>query len=270
MKLTFLLIKNTVLNEMRSKIFLSLVALTFIFFVLIYFLIEHISIEFGGVGAMGMLGAYVPVIVMNIAGWWSIFLAVLLSLGPVRQDERSQVMGQILALPLSRAQYLIARMSGVYLTSLFYYFLSCLLGISVLLLKVPDLDLQLAYIAKMGSDSLFILFYIVPAFLLSLLLPRMIALLSAFFGMIILTAATSSFSEMAFSDYFKDIGPQKGLALLMYFLFPHFNALGLIGQNFILEENLDWGNILLHLGHGVGSIVLLFFICVKIFSKRNY
>ncbi|MBH47753.1 MAG: hypothetical protein CME71_06245 [Halobacteriovorax sp.] len=126
-----LLIWNTVQKEVRSKSFFMAVGLTLGMLGLGYAVMqafrEQIQLE-GGVEVVG--SGQLIWVYYALVNAWSIFLGLMFGLGCVRSDVTSQVIGQLLALPISRGSYLAARVIGSWILVSFYQVLSfALMGI---------------------------------------------------------------------------------------------------------------------------------------------
>lgn len=123
-----LLIWNTIQKEIRSKSFFLVVALTFSILGISYAIMqtarEYLQVESNIeiIGVSQLLWVYFAFI-----NAWSIFLGLMFGLGCVRSDVSSNVIGQLLALPISRSSYLVARVLGSWVLVCFYQTLSFLL-----------------------------------------------------------------------------------------------------------------------------------------------
>ena len=149
-----LIFKNTFQKEWRSKTLLFLLIITVIMIslagvVLSYFK-ENVLTEMPMEGlAQQSLGIFFWII--NI---WSYLVATFVGVSTVRSDQDGGVMAQMLSFPISRAEYLIGRISGAYAIVTGYYILSLMIGIVGISLAIGDFVLSFDILIGMFITSL--------------------------------------------------------------------------------------------------------------------
>lgn len=261
-----LLIWNTVQKEVRSKSFFMAVALTLAMLGLGYGIMqafrEQIQLEGGAelIGSSQLFWVYYAFI-----NAWSIFLALMFGLGCVRSDVSSQVIGQLLALPISRSSYLFARVLGSWILVAFYQLLSFILtGIlfSDTLGEIPTTAIIVApFISLLPTLAAVIL-----GLFVSLWVGKASGLILTGMGSLGGGWARSHFTEV--EQPFANLTVLKVVGLILWIVIPRFAAPHSIVQSLagMSDVPIAWMDIA---QFGVAT-TFLFVATSYIFGRRGY
>src|SRR5690606_31893704 len=147
-----LLIWNTIQKEVRSKTFFLVVALTFGILILSFALMSALSDNLKIENNVDIFGAgQLLWVYYSFINAWSIFLGLMFGLGCIRSDISSQVIGQLLALPIKRSTYITSRVLGSWALVAFYQFLSFALTLFLFRSNLSDLSPAALIVAPLIS-----------------------------------------------------------------------------------------------------------------------
>lgn len=261
-----LLIWNTIQKELRSKSFFMAVGLTIGMLGLGYAIMqafrEQIQLE-GGVDVVG--SGQLIWVYYALVNAWSIFLGLMFGLGCVRSDVTSQVIGQLLALPISRGAYLGARALGSWLLVAFYQALSFILMAILFSESLKEIPLSALLVAPIIS-----LFPTLAAVVLGLFVSLWVGKTS---GMILTGVASlgGSWARSHFSaveDPMANLTLLKVVGLILWIIIPRFAAPHSFVQMLagMPDVTIAWIDIA---QFGL-STVFLFAVTSFIFSRRGF
>lgn len=263
---------NTVYKEYRNKTLIILMIGTIFLLYAIHTLLSYFHSDFeGGKNYLDILNT--GNLKLNafylIISSWNGLLSLSLGLSAVKSDQSSNVLQQILAFPISKADYLISRIAGTWFLVMGYYLLS-MLAATLLFVISGDQFTTLIPLVK----SLFVTCLVpIPLIMLSILASFFLSKIWAFASSMIFTLFVSYAGQVYSGLTFKEAtGEIKGvmdfLSYVSYILFPRVGVMGKISQEFFQEKTLTMNPYteIIHFGL---TTTILFFVLKYIFKKRG-
>jgi ABC-type transport system involved in multi-copper enzyme maturation permease subunit len=268
LKLTYLVFKNTIQKEWRSKTLFFLLIITVIMIslagVLLSYFKNNVLTELPMQGlAEQSLGVFFWII--NI---WSYLVATFIGVSTVRSDQDGGVMAQMLSFPLSRWEYLLGRITGAYTIVTGYYILSLLIGIIGISLALGDFILSFDIIFGMLITSISNLVVITLALFFGLYLGTIQAFIVNFLMTFFIALSNGYFLEKEYFETFKDLSVMKSLAVIFHGIFPHISHWENLGKSFIMgiEFKFNYAN---EVPHFIATYALLILIIVWVFKRKE-
>lgn len=268
LKLTGLVLKNTVQKEWRSKTLIFLLVMTVVMISLAGVVLSYVKENVLNEMPMEGLAQQTLVIFFWVINIWSYLVATFVGVSTVRSDQEGGVMAQMLSFPLSRWEYLLGRISGAYLIVTGYYILSLVIGIIGISLALGDFVLNFDVVIGMFITSFSNLVVITLAIFFGLYMGMIQSFIVTFVMTFFISVANGYFTEHGFFEALKDFSFFKGLGALIHGLLPHITIWENIGKAFILgtEHRYDYG---LEIPHLLVSYSFLVLIVVLIFRKKE-
>lgn len=255
------LIINTLQKEYRNHTLIFLLGLS----LLLIYAINGLMDFFGG----GLAPAEAKLAILyRIISAWGGLLGLLLGSGCLSSDRTSGVMPIILALPVSRAEYLLARVVGTWLIVLGYYALSLLLGFVVFSIGSGALALNLRVLAAFAINAGGILAAILLGLLCSLFLSRTKAFLASLATTACCLAAGSALAGLSLAEQFSSLSLSRGLALGLHYLLPRLGSVSTLAQGVLFNRSCELNAWLETLHFGL-SLSLLAGLCLMIFKRQD-
>ncbi len=262
----FLLIWNTVQKELRSKSFYMAIALTIGMLVIGFSIMQAFKNEIKLENGTELLGSgQLFWVYYSFINAWSIFLGLMFGLNCVRSDVSSGVIGQLLALPISRPWYLVSRVLGSWLLVGFYQVISFLLTGVFFLEAIKQIPFSAIALAPIIS--------LLPT-LAAVILGLFISLWLGKTSGLILTGIASLGGSWARSHFAQVQNPLDNLSflkvvgLVLWIVIPRFAAPHSIVQSFagIDDIQIAWGDI----AQFSLSTALVFVVVNLVFVRRGY
>lgn len=217
-----LLIWNTVQKEVRSKTFFMAVFLTISVLGLSYALMQAFKDQIQVDSNVELLGAgqllWVYYAFINA---WSVFLGLMFGLGSMRSDVSTQVIGQLLALPISRSSYLLARVFGSWALVVFYQVLSFALTAMLFGSSLGDVKMSALVLAPVVSFIPSLAAVILGLFV-SLWLGKASGLIATGIAAIGGSSARAYFSSA--TDVWGNLSILKIVGIILWIVIPRFAA----------------------------------------------
>lgn len=268
LKLTGLVVKNTVQKEWRSKTLLFLLVMTIIMISLAGVVLNYVKLNILNEMPMEGLAQQTLVIFFWVINIWSYLVATFVGVSTVRSDQEGGVMAQMLSFPLSRWEYLAGRISGAYLIVTGYYFLSLFIGIIGISLALGDFVLSFDVFIGMLITSLSNLVVITLAIFFGLYLGLIQSFIVTFLFTFFISIANGYFSEHGFWQALEEFSFLKGIGAVIHGLLPHVSIWENIGKAFILgtKHNFDYA---IEIPHLIVSYTLLVLVVALVFRKKE-
>lgn len=217
-----LLIWNTVQKEVRSKTFFMAVFLTISVLGLSYALMQAFKDQIQVDSNVELLGAgQLLWVYFAFINAWSVFLGLMFGLGCMRSDVSTQVIGQLLALPISRSSYLSARVLGSWILVIFYQMLSFALTALLFGSNIFDVNTAALLIAPFVSFIPSLAAVILGLFV-SLWLGKASGLIATGIAAIGGSSARAYFSSN--SDVWSNLSILKVVGIILWIIIPRFAA----------------------------------------------
>lgn len=263
-----LIFKNTFQKEWRSKTLFFLLIITVIMIslagvVLSYFK-ENVLTEMPMEGlAQQSLGIFFWII--NI---WSYLVATFVGVSTVRSDQDGGVMAQMLSFPISRAEYLLGRISGAYAIVTGYYILSLMIGIVGISLAIGDFVLSFDILIGMFITSLSNLVVITLALFVGLYMGMIQAFIVNFIATFFITLSNGYFAEKSYFESFSEPSVLKLLAAFIHGALPHLAVWESLGTAFIMGTEAKF-NATNEIPHFLASYAFLVVLVLIVFRKKE-
>ena len=255
------LVTNTLHKEYRNHTLIFLLILSLL---LIYAINGTMDFFTGG----SALAASKLAILYRIISAWGGLLGLLLGSNCLSSDRTSGVMPIILALPVSRAEYLLARVVGTWLIVMGYYALSLMLGFVVFSVGSLGLALNPRILPALLINSTGVLAAILLGVLLSLFLSRTKAFIASLITAGACLAAGSSLKGLSLLEQFTDLSLWRSLALALHYLLPRLGSVSELAQG-VLFGRTTLLNPWLEGLHLIFSLALLAAASLLIFRRQD-
>lgn len=268
LKLTGLVLKNTVQKEWRSKTLIFLLVMTIIMISLAGAVLNYVKLNILNEMPMEGLAQQTLVVFFWVINIWSYLIATFVGVSTVRSDHEGGVMAQMLSFPLSRWEYLLGRISGAYLIVTGYYILSLLIGIIGISLALGDFVLSIDIVLGMFITSLSNLVVITLAIFFGLYLGLIQSFIVTFLMTFVISIANGYFAENGFFESLKSFSILKGMGAFIHGLLPHISIWEGIGKAFILgsKHKFDYG---IEIPHLIVSYTFLVLVVALVFRKKE-
>ena len=249
---------NTIQKEYRSKTLVFLLILSFL-------LLSVLNMNSSNLDIIGEKLKFK--IIYSIVDIWSFILAVILGVDCIGSDRNNNVLLQIMALPVNRWQYLLARIVGTWLIVILYYTATI---VAACLMFSEDMEsvgniFGFAFLI----NSLIIMAVIVISILYSFFLPKIFSVICTFITYIFTYSAKYYFPvDFLWEDVFSDLGIMKLIGFFFYIFIPHLSSLNDIADQLTLDVDLTF-NVAWELIHFFCSFLVLFFMGTWILKKKH-
>ena len=261
-KLNKTLILNAIQKEYRNRTLIFLLALSIF---LIYAINGFMDFFGGGLApAAGKLA-----VLYGIISAWGGLLGLLLGSGCISSDRSSSVMPIILALPVSRGEYLLARALGTWLIVLGYYAISLMLGFLAFSISSTGLAIEPRVLLAFGINALTILAAITLGIFFSLFMNRTRAFLMSLLTSWAIMASNSVLANQGLAEQFSNLSLMKGLALGIHYLLPRLSNMGDMAQAVLTAQPLTL-NPLVEGAHFVLTLGLLALAALVVFKRQDF
>ena len=260
-----LLVWNTLQKEIRSKTFVVTVILTISFLAMSYAILEIVKKEFFVESKIGLFVGMNQILwfYYGIINMWSIFLGIMFGLGCMKSDVAMGTIGQLLALPMSRRSYLLARILGSWLLVTFYQCLGFILTFWLFGAALAELKLVALLIAPLVS-----LMPTLGAIILGLFVSLWLNKTSG----LVMTMLCSSGAHLAGLFYAgtnlqENLSLFKVIGLFLWTILPRFSAPNSLIHHLAKSSiAIEWSNLA---QFGLSTALLLVVTCL-IFERRGF
>ena len=263
-----ILFQDTIQKELRSKSLLWLFILNILFIVVLSGGINYIAKMLQEFGApVDMKNQSIHIISFFVSFWTGV-LSILFGVSCIRTDEEEGVLGQILSLPTTRFNYLMARAFGSTVLSLMFFLL--LNVIAFLMIMISGDDFPFLATAPIGFITTFCSIFgiVLLSIFVSFFMGRMLSFITMVFLYFFLSGAESIFFGEEIASYLSEMSFFKGVSLLFYTSLPHVSTLSNLTSKLLIGANYNGFNYLLEAFHYLFSVGFLVFI-ISFFFKRK-
>jgi ABC-type transport system involved in multi-copper enzyme maturation permease subunit len=178
---------------------------------------------------------HASIIAFHVIAAGALLIGALLSLGGLKRDRDDGSMIYILSKPVTRLDYLLAKIAGQWAVSFLFMLV---LHLTILIIAYFNTGGVIpGYILASLTCSLNVLFMVVVVGLLSLVLPEFAAALISI-GIVAISFISDTFFQVTNSDILKSVLPQAGPLSLWRVLWPKIASLQFFAASFI--DNSDF------------------------------
>lgn len=264
-----LLTINTIQKEVRNKTILFLFVFTLIVIIMSYSLVNLFFQQVAQEDMLSGLGLGMSSIFLSVLGMWTSLIALLVGANVLRSDMDEKVLPQILALPITRTEFLLSRLIGSWLIVMVFYLLSAFI-ITVLFQFVSRDFANIEYfLISLGPLSISVFVVLWVSMFFSQYFPKIFALLTSTFALGFIQFSNTYFLRNEVSKVFAE-GNILGMILsLFYFIFPRTGDWARVNSAWAnnVEVSISVSTLLLHTAF---SSLIIFILFAWIFKRRDF
>lgn len=262
---------NTIQKEIRNKNFIFLVFSTIVVMVIWHLLANFLLNEFLAENLemfKDTANSKAPSIMFTILGLWSLIISIILGSGLIRSDMETNVLPILLSYPISRFEYLTARILGLWVLVIGYYLFSFCLGLASISALTHFPHFGIGALVGFFYRFLAILAVIILTSLISLNLSKVMTVLLTCFFTFLIVATNTYFTPQPIADYFSNLSAIKGMAAMIHILLPHIGTLNDLANNAFFESktNISYQVETLHF---IVTTGILIFVIKWLFQRRE-
>lgn len=263
-----LILTNTLQKELRNKTIMFLMLFTLITviasFVLVYTLLQDQTME----QMAQMLGYGISHFFIGLLGAWTLFISLLLGGHLVRSDLQENVLGQLLALPIKRSEYMAARLLGGWLIIMGFYLFTGLL-IFILFSTVSEQFVPVSsFLSSLLTMGMMVMASLLISVFISFYFPGIFSLIASLILLFIILASNNYFLQ---KDILTVLSELNGLGIFFaffFYLFPRIGQINLLNTT-ILSNAESTQALMPLLAHSLGSFVLVFILLTFLFKRKD-
>lgn len=259
------LILDTVLKEARSKTLIFIFIATTCALVLGHLILTAINAEQGA--GLSLVGIDVLAINFRILNSISFIIAVVFGVSVFRSDFENNIIYQYLSFPISRTEYFFVRVLGTWILVFIYYAYAYILSVVLFSFAFKKIIFSTSHLLGFGVLNLYLLVVIFIAILFSLLLNKMGAMFMTFVCCVASFFSYGTFSKLAFSEQFQNIGVFKAVGVVFYYFFPRITFLDELSSSLLLKTEM--GASIAHQATHLLIISLVYVFIANYFVKKK-
>jgi len=263
------MIKDTILKELRSKTLIFIFIATTLMIFLGHTLLKFMINSGGPASPIMASGTNSLTFMFTFINFWSVIIASIFGISSIRSDFKDKIIYQYLSFPISRTQYMLTRIAGSWLLVYGYYLYAYLLSAILFSFATHSIALSYSHLLSILLMGIYVFLIILISFLYSLVAENIAAFLLVFTTVVIISLSSSSFKDLAFKDYFKDLGLIKAFGLMVYACLPRLNYISQLASAVMLKEPIDL-NLGLEALHLFVTSALLLFMGSILVKRKNF
>lgn len=261
------LVINTIQKELRNKGVLFL----FVFTLLFLYFGHRLAVTVKDFVDESSLNTFIAnssqSIIISFVSFCTNFIAIILAATIFRSDISTKILPQMLTFPVSRFTYLASRITGAWLLTLSFFFVSLILGIFILL---SSGSIELDYIA-IGASFVFMSFALFGTiFMCSFLSFYSNKIFTLIMSFVYLVIAKLSFYQIVVNpNPSAEFSVGKLIGLFVYYCTPRVGELSYVSEQYIGGKTFDLSQLAMVLIHFFAVIVIWSFIFKYVFERRE-
>jgi ABC-type transport system involved in multi-copper enzyme maturation permease subunit len=215
-----------------------------------------------------MFGYGISNFFVGFLGVWTLFISLLLGGHLVRSDIQENVLGQILALPVKRSEYLAARLIGGWLIIMGFYLFTGLL-IFVIFSTVSEQFVPVtAFLTSLVSMGMMVFVALLVSVFISFYFPGVFSLVASVILIFVILASNNYFSQRDILEVFSK-GDGLGIFFgIFYSLFPRIGELSRWNTSILSNVELSQSHLPL-VGHSLVSYLIIFLLLNILFKRKD-
>lgn len=263
------LLHNTITKEYRNKALLFFLILTLTVITLANSLVSFLTEAFLSASPQAaMLGDKSFFVMFVVITFLTTLISVLLGTNCIKSDFESSSIGQILAFPIQRVEYLGARIFGAWITAIMFFIISVCYTAFLFSLSTKGSFLTGSVVFAILSASTNLLTTITIAAILSLYLPKLFAFIATFGIRILIMSANTYFANESMGEIFQNMTFYRFFGAIIHFFFPRMQPMESITKSVLEGKTLDFDNFVLF-GHYFVTYIILFSLLSLFFSRKE-
>lgn len=263
-----LLAKNTIQKEVRNKTILFLFVFTIIVLLLAYSLINILFSQVADETMLTNFGLGMPSLFISVLSLWTSMIALLVGVNVIRSDMDDKVLPQLLALPITRLEYMIARLFGSWIIVMSFYLLCMLFTYFLFFLISREFTSVVLLFKSLPALSVNIFIILWVSMFFSQYFPKLFALVSTSFTLFIVRFSNGYFSQKEVLEVYKEGDILGSLLSVFYFLFPRMGQWAEVNSLLITGKEISVSMWPLAL-HTTFSSILIFLLAFWLFKKKD-
>lgn len=263
-----LLLFNTIQKEFRSKTLVLITIITVAVILLINAGLNFLSKEV--LSQMGQEGAAqgTTMALIFIISKFTSLLAIIFGVNCIKSDLETNVAPLLMSFPISRMEYLIARILGSWIIVMSYYLFSVVIAQILLSSSIGSIVGGPHLLGAMFYTALSNLIVIMISAFLGLNMPKIMALLMTSFVTIVVTASNMFLKGKEWSEMTSELDFFPAFALGLHMFFPRIGVIDDIGRNILLKKDIEF-SIGIELVHYGVTTALFFYVFYSLFKRRE-
>jgi ABC-type transport system involved in multi-copper enzyme maturation permease subunit len=263
-----LLLFNTIQKEFRSKTLVLISIITLAVILLINAGLNFLSKEvLSQIGQEGAAQGTTMALIFIISKFTSL-LSIIFGVNCIKSDIETNVSPLLMSFPISRMEYLLARILGSWIIIMVYYLFSVVVAQLLLSSSIGSIVGGPHLLGAMFYTALSNLIVIMISAFLGLNMPKIMALLMTSFVTIIVTASNMYLKGKEWSEMTSELEFFPAFAFGLHMLFPRMGVIDDIGRNILMQKEVDF-NIGIELAHFGVTTVFFFWIFYYLFNRRE-
>ncbi|OUR97100.1 hypothetical protein A9Q84_12275 [Halobacteriovorax marinus] len=263
------LLHNTITKEYRNKALLFLLIFSLGVITLANALVNFISETFlVNNPQAAILGDKSFFVMFMVITFLTTLISVILGTSCIKSDFESSSIGQILAFPIQRVEYLGARIIGAWITSIMFFIISIGYTAFLFSLSTKASFISGPVILAILTASANLLTTITIAAILSLYLPKLFAFIFTFAIRILIGSSNAYFAKDSFSEIFQDMSVLKFFGAMIHFFFPRMQPMEVFTKELLEGKSVGLDNIALF-GQYFVTYIILFSLLSLFFSRKE-
>lgn len=268
-KIIWALIKNTFHKEYRNRMLIFSMITSVLVILGVNSLLSFIySIKDPAINFDSLLENKFSIF-YGVLTFWTWILSILIGIGGISSDFNYQVIGQILALPIERKDYLLGRLLGAWGIILAYFLGSLCLSYAVFAISTKEFTFNPHFLLSMLVSSFSFLVMITYSFLFSFLFSKVQAFIIVLLCAFLTYSSNFYFAEGGLKDLdLSGLASFKLIGAFFYTLTPRLGIIEKMANSLYSTEALTL-KIPLEIGHFVVTYLLLFFVTYWVLKKKE-
>jgi len=263
------MIKDTILKELRSKTLLFIFISTTAMIVLAHSLLKVFLSNPDPAGQILVNGTNSLSYMFMFINFWNIFVAAIFGISAVRSDFREKIIYQYLSFPITRTQYMFARIAGAWLLVFGYYLYAYILSTIMFSVATHTFVFTLNHLLSIFITGVYIFIVIFISLFFSLFMGKIQSFLLVFVTVMAINISNESFKQLAPGDYLKDLGVFKIIGLFTYFCLPRIKYVSELANAVMFKEEFKM-NFPLEALHLVVTTTVLIIFADYLLKKKDF
>lgn len=259
---------NTFHKEYRNRALIFLALITVFVILVANSLINYLRQEV--VTAMGIqdIAQQSLFIFYYVITSWSTLVAIFIGVGTIKSDMDTGALIQLMSFPISRTQYYLTRLSGAFSIVFLYYVLSVVLAMVMFSLSSGKFVFDFSIFGALLFTGLDIFFVILLSSFVAVYWGTLKSFVGVLFILFVMSASSYTWSDLEFSNLYKDFGFFQSIKFAVYWLLPRLKNINEISSAILIGKDFpkSWVSDTIHY---IGATILWSTIFIKIFNKRD-
>lgn len=264
-----LLLFNTIQKEFRSKTLIMVSIITIVMIFLMNSLLSFLSKEIlSQMGTEGAATGTATALIFIISKFTSL-LAIIFGVNCLKSDIETNVAPLMLSFPISRVEYVLARILGSWVIVMVYYLFSVFMAQILLTSSIGSFVGGPHLLGAMFFTALSNLVVILFSSFLGINMPKIMAFIMTSFATLLVTGSNGYFATKEWAEMTAELDFFKSAGLFIHGFFPRIGNIDDIGRSILMQKEEIGFNIPMELGHYALTLLLFFGVFYLLFKRRE-